>query len=273
MAAPELPVIYENPRFDAATPTLQPVINRAIRFGAVLMIEWGTLTLIEGAPRYLKIATLVIAVLVLAVHESWPWLRMRSRYWYPSLMGGLLSTFVGICIYAFATEPQISHSPTTTATTTVTPSSAPTPVDHRKNPFDDATAKWQLAQRLHYITSVEKIPKCKILLLRYPLPFAENYSDDLKEVLKVMDWEVAESIAVSALQKGLSVIAVGDGTSDKCANAFVPALRNSGGQWHGGSPIPVRMNVLSKDDNEGNAVLIRGCGTCMILTIGNDIEP
>jgi hypothetical protein len=29
---PELPVIYENPRFDAATPTLQPVINRAIRW-------------------------------------------------------------------------------------------------------------------------------------------------------------------------------------------------------------------------------------------------
>ncbi len=79
MSAPELPVIYENPRFDAATPTLQPVINRAIRYGAVLMIEWGTLTLIEDAPRYLKIATLVIAVLVLAVHESWPWLRARRR--------------------------------------------------------------------------------------------------------------------------------------------------------------------------------------------------
>jgi hypothetical protein len=77
--SPELPVIYENPRFDAATPTLKPVIDRAVRFGAVMMLEWGTLTLIEEAPRYLKIATVVISILVLAVHESWPWLRMRDK--------------------------------------------------------------------------------------------------------------------------------------------------------------------------------------------------
>jgi hypothetical protein len=46
-SGPELPVIYENPRFDKATPTLWPVVNRAVRFGAVMMMEWGTLTLIE----------------------------------------------------------------------------------------------------------------------------------------------------------------------------------------------------------------------------------
>jgi hypothetical protein len=107
---PELPVIYENPRFDAATPTLQPVINRAIRFGAVLMIEWGTLTLIEDAPRYVKIATIVIAVLVLAVHESWPWLRMRNKRLYPALMGALITVYVAIFGYALFTETPKSHS-------------------------------------------------------------------------------------------------------------------------------------------------------------------
>jgi hypothetical protein len=100
----ELPVIYENPRFDSATPTLKPVIDRAVRFGAVMMLEWGTLTLIEDSPRYLKIATLVIAALVLAVHESWPWLRIRNRYWYPSLMGALLVTFAGLFVFALATN-------------------------------------------------------------------------------------------------------------------------------------------------------------------------
>ena len=135
---PELPVIYENPRFDAATPTLQPVINRAIRFGAVLMIEWGTLTLTEGAPRYLKVATLVIAVLVLAVHESWPWLRMRSKYWYPTLMGGLLATFIGVCTYAVISEPSSVTAHATPATTAVAV------VDRRKNPLDEAGARWNL---------------------------------------------------------------------------------------------------------------------------------
>lgn len=35
----ELPVIYENPRFDAATPTLKPVIDRAIRFGRLSRVN------------------------------------------------------------------------------------------------------------------------------------------------------------------------------------------------------------------------------------------
>jgi hypothetical protein len=110
-SGPEIPVIYENPRFDTATPTLKPVFDRAIRFGAVLMLEWGTLTLIEGSPRYLKYATVVIAVLLLAVHESWPWLRMRNQYWYPALMGGLIASYVGIFIYAETTAPPASHAP------------------------------------------------------------------------------------------------------------------------------------------------------------------
>lgn len=117
MSAPEMPVIYENPRFDAATPTLQPVINRAIRYGALLMLEWGTLTLIEDAPRYLKIATVVIAILVLAVHESWPWLRMRDKRLYPILMGILIVGYVGIFGYAWAAEIQSPHAVNSLSTT------------------------------------------------------------------------------------------------------------------------------------------------------------
>src|ERR1700730_3140908 len=104
-SGPELPVIYENPRFDKATPTLYPVLNRSIRFGAVMMLEWGTLTLIEDSPRYLKFATIAVAGLVLGVHESWPWLRMRDWRWYPSLMAIFITSYFAIFAYALYTEP------------------------------------------------------------------------------------------------------------------------------------------------------------------------
>jgi len=107
---PELPVIYENPRFDAATPTLKPVVDRAIRFSAILMLEWGTLTIIEDSPRYLKFATVIIAVLILAVHESWPWLRMRNRRSYPILMSALVLGYAGIFAYAVLTETHVPRT-------------------------------------------------------------------------------------------------------------------------------------------------------------------
>jgi hypothetical protein len=107
---PELPVIYENPRFDKATPTLKPVADRAIRFTGVILMEWGTLTLIEESPRYLKVATIVVAGLILAVHESWPWLRMRDWRWYPSLMATFVVGYFVIFAYALYTEPSHKSS-------------------------------------------------------------------------------------------------------------------------------------------------------------------
>lgn len=107
--APELPTIYENPRFDHATPTLQPVIQRALRFGAILGLEWGTLTLIEGAPRYVKYASVAVAVLALAVLESWPWLRMRGRYWFSGLMGSLVAIYVAVFAYAELHQAPAAH--------------------------------------------------------------------------------------------------------------------------------------------------------------------
>jgi hypothetical protein len=105
MSGPDLPVIYENPRFDKATPTLWPVFDRATRFTLVILMEWGTLTLIEDAPRYVKFATVIVAALGLAVHESWPWLRMRDWRWYPSLMLTLVVGYLALFSYALYTEP------------------------------------------------------------------------------------------------------------------------------------------------------------------------
>jgi hypothetical protein len=123
-SGPELPVIYENPRFDKATPTLKPVIDRAVRFTGVILMEWGTLTLIEESPRYIKVATVIVAGLVLAVHESWPWLRMRDRRWYPSLMVTLIVGYLALFFYALYTEPvpKASQQPAIGETTLKPPS-------------------------------------------------------------------------------------------------------------------------------------------------------
>jgi len=125
MSGPELPVIYENPRFDKATPTLWPVFDRATRFTLVILIEWGTLTLIEDSPRYVKFATVIVAVLGLAVHESWPWLRMRDWRWYPSLMVTLIVGYLALFFYALYAEPQKAHGNTGAETVTQPGSSSP----------------------------------------------------------------------------------------------------------------------------------------------------
>ena len=104
--AGQLPVVYENPRFDAATPTLKPVSDRAMRAGLAVMLEWGTLTLIVDSSVFLKWATVIVTVLGLSVHESWPWLRMRDRRLYPALMSALVAIYVGLAGYAVWSGPR-----------------------------------------------------------------------------------------------------------------------------------------------------------------------
>jgi hypothetical protein len=98
------PVIY-----DESTATFRPIIDRGLRAGLVLAVEWTSLSLIEEAPRYWRIATLVIAALVLAVLESRTWLHSRRRGLFPGLLAGLLSAWAAICTYAYMTLPDGSH--------------------------------------------------------------------------------------------------------------------------------------------------------------------
>lgn len=260
---PELPVIYENPRFDAATPTLQPVINRAIRFGGVMMMEWGTLTLIEDSPRYLKIATIVVAGLVLGVHESWPWLRMRDWRWYPALMSVLLASYAGIFAYALITEPHkpaAITAPVAQMASPAPPSPAP-PVDKRKNPLDSEQSKWLAVSRIHAGLEGNNGPKCKLSIVRYQLPYAENFSDNLKEVFKVLDWPLSEGFATAQQPRGLSIKASGKGDSPsyRCAALMINSFNSISwrtGVWAGNVVFP---------SNEG-------CEDCVELDIGNDPE-
>jgi len=90
-----LPVVY-----DANTPVWRPLFDRSLRAAIVFGIEWSSLSLIEDAPRYVKIATLVIAVLVLAVLESRYFLILKGRAYFPALIGSLIAAYIGIVAYA-----------------------------------------------------------------------------------------------------------------------------------------------------------------------------
>lgn len=258
---PEMPVIYENPRFDAATPTLRPVFDRAMRAGLVLMLEWGTLTLIESAPPYLKWATVVIAILGLSVHELWPWLRMRDKRWYPALMGGLILAFVGICGYAVLTEPQSHHiaSVTPVQPTRPTPPPAP-PVDRRKNPLDDGAAKWGVVSGLHSALATNNLSKCDLSIVRYQLPYAEELSDRIKEIFAVLDWTPKESFSTTQQPRGLTIKS-SDHTSEfnRCGAQFRAAFVNST-TWKGGT-----WNL-----NQTYFPHSADCANCVELDIGND---
>jgi hypothetical protein len=262
MIGPELPVIYENPRFDAATPTLQPVFNRAIRFGAVMMLEWGRLTVIEDSPRYLKVGTIVVACLVLAVHESWPWLRMRNWRWYPALMAILLVSYAGIFAYAVVDgEHKAKPAAQIILPQQLSPPSV-TPVDKRKNPLDSEEAKWSAVSRLHDGFERSHAQKCKVSIVRYQLPYAEDFSDSIKEIFKVLDWPISESFATGQLPRGLSVkFAQGLPISQLCQNIMVNsfnAISWKTGVWAGNAVFPGSPSEVCRD--------------CIEIDIGNDPE-
>lgn len=78
-----------------------PSFATAIRFVAVLGVEWSTLTLLEPSPAWIKIGTLVLGVVALAILEFRPWLDKQWRYAFVAAMTALLVVFAGILSVAF----------------------------------------------------------------------------------------------------------------------------------------------------------------------------
>jgi hypothetical protein len=223
----ELPVIYENPRFDAATPTFWPVINRAIRYGAFMMAEWGSLTLIEDAPRYLKIATVVIAVLILAVHESWPWLRMRNKYLYPILMAVLVLAYTGIFGFAFYTEPAkhpaIALTPDELARAMrrelpdlfrpPAPASGPVAAAASSppfvSPFHDNLTKWNIVEGVRSQMLRNGLsPECHVIIVRLQETYPEDFSMEFMRLLDVIGWKYEERFATKTVPKDVTVVTI-----------------------------------------------------------------
>jgi hypothetical protein len=59
---------------------------------------------------------------------------------------------------------------------------------------------------------------CRIV--RYQLPYSETYSDDIKEVLGVIEWKFHEAFATEELPRGLSLRSFESGLSRTCLDAL-----------------------------------------------------
>jgi hypothetical protein len=173
-------------------------------------------------------------------------------------MGGLLATFVGVCTYAFLFEP---HS----APTRLTP--AAQPIDPRKNPLDDAAAKWGLAAGLHTINDQQHTLRFKILIVRYQVPYAEHLANDLKEVLKVMDWDYEESFATTQIEPGLSIVLLQGHMPQGRLESLLTTAFNNAATWHDRQwNVPMVNTPMTSEQTER----MKNCGECVQLNIGND---
>ncbi len=100
---PSLPVLYVPPaKYTDRTSVFTPIVLHVLRTGAVLLIEWTTLNYIENAPLLVRIATFIVALLVLAVLECRDWLNFKRRHLFTYSISVLIVIYVAICGYAFA---------------------------------------------------------------------------------------------------------------------------------------------------------------------------
>jgi len=76
-----------------------------------MAIEWTTLDFIENAPRTVKIATFVIAILILAVLEARDWLRFKGPRYFPVSIVALLAIYFGVVSYAYFWPWSVPNSP------------------------------------------------------------------------------------------------------------------------------------------------------------------
>lgn len=79
---------------------MSPSFQAAVRFIAVIGVEWSTLTLIKSAPVWVKIATFILAVAVLGTLEFRSWLQSRGKWAFATLLGGLIAVY--LIVFALA---------------------------------------------------------------------------------------------------------------------------------------------------------------------------
>jgi predicted outer membrane lipoprotein len=276
-----MPVLYTpKTRYTSDTNVLVPVIVNFLRAGAIMMLDWVTLRFIDHAPVLVWIVTFIISIAVLAVLQSKDWLDFKGRWYFTWSIGSLLAAWfitIGYAYWAyhdssekgalFPTADEIGeaiarHLPRPAGVPAGTPSVTPSvQIDRRKNPLNDDVAKWQAVSRLHDMAAVQKLPKCSISIVRYQLTYAEDFSDDLKAILKIADWPYKESFAASQVPRGMTIKSSDrQNESQRCGSALQGALRNStlwkGGTWN------LNMSYFPHDNTD--------CDDCVEINIGND---
>src|SRR5205807_5966462 len=87
---------------------------------------------------------------------------------------------------------------------------------------------------LHDVFSRPDNRRCPVRIVRYQLPYAENFADDLKPILVVADIPFEERFATTQLPKGLSIRFPHSGPLPNCGAHLVNSLRTIG-QFRGAS--------------------------------------
>jgi hypothetical protein len=109
----QLPSIIFVPRnpYTNRTNVFIPVIVRFAQCGAIMGLEWTTLSYIESAPLAARIATFIVSLLILAVVQVKGWLDFKGRYYFFGVLLSLLVLYVCVCSYSFYSISQSSEAP------------------------------------------------------------------------------------------------------------------------------------------------------------------
>jgi hypothetical protein len=170
--------------------------------------------------------------------ENWSWEHLRRVWWLWSMLG--LSGGIALTLWL---SPFLRGQP--------------------PNPIHDAATKWKIARNLHDISTNEPAlsNNCEVVIVRHPLLYSEMYSNDIKEVLKVVGWKVHEALATEPLQRGLSLISFERGLSRTCLDALKQRFDNDTQpaprvDWHW-------IEIATKH-------MAECAGQCVEIDIGND---
>jgi hypothetical protein len=158
---------------------------------------------------------------------------LDARYWIAALLTIFIYT-IGPEIYRRAVEPRagfptadeiaaamVHALPKSNSTALAPPPAVVTKQPELPNPLQPESVKWRATTRLVDISKKENL-KCKVLIVRNPLSYAEDYAADLKPILEAARWDYEVSLATGELEKGLSARAPSEpGIKRQCAEAFL----------------------------------------------------
>jgi hypothetical protein len=120
------------------------------------------------------------------------------------------------------------------------PSQKSPPPESFANPLRSKIVKWQIVAGLRSLISTGALnADCKVMIIRLQEPYAEDYADDLKQILNVLGWKYDERFATSTIPKEMTVKADNSpGPSKDCGTALGQRIQNDASSRNGSSLSP-----------------------------------
>jgi hypothetical protein len=254
MSESQLPIIYiPTSSFTSRTNAAFPVILRAIRAGAVYMIEWESLKYVDRTPFYVDASTVVLAMLILAVLESKDWLDFKSKKYFPFSLCALIIAWFAINIYAYLAlqYSAVSSTPMSSSRT-------------QYLQLDDAR-RWETFEYIR--TKAQKngnyINTCTYAVSLGPNNSASDMWSDLYKILDAAKWKhVASDSSEQIAPPGISVLTASNAEDEAsiCADALKAGL----------DTLPVKATRK----NSQSTPTLSLCGSkCVEVQIGSYATP